>query len=446
MWADTIFTLGVNHKTAPVEVREKLTLAGTCENPLLKIKNLPGCEECCLLSTCNRVEVIFVSKEPEVTASAVRRFLFANSDLSEEETERYSYLYRGRDAVEHVFRVAASLDSMIVGEPQILGQLKEAYRQACECQYTGVLLNKLLHKSFSVAKRIRTETNIGSSAVSISYAAVELAKKIFGQLQGKRVLLAGAGEMAELAAEHLIAQGISQVVVANRTLERAINLARRFKGSAVGLSEMIPQLEIVDILISSTGSPELILRKEDVKSVMRKRKNRPLFLIDIAVPRDLDPRLNDLDNIYLYDIDDLKNVVELNKSEREKEAAKATRIVEEETLKFSQWLENMEVAPTIAALRKKAETIRDAELNKTLANLPPLTGKQRKSVELMTSAIINKILHDPILSLKADGSADLKQRRLEMVRSLFGLDQEQAEGQNSKDWPTVKEQKKSLGS
>jgi glutamyl-tRNA reductase len=444
MLADNILVLGVNHKTAPVAVREKLALSGNCETPLLKIKNLPGCEEFCFLSTCNRVESIFVSKDPEVTARAMRSLLFAGSNLSDEEARGYSYYYQGREAIDHLFRVAASLDSMIVGEPQILGQLKQAYREASERRCTGVILNKLLHKSFSVAKRIRTETNIGGNAVSISYAAVQLAKKIFGQLQDKRVLLVGAGEMAELAAEHLVAQGISQVIVANRTLERAVNLARRFNGSAVTLSEIVPQLETVDILISSTGATDLILRKDEVKPVMRLRKNKPLFLIDIAVPRDLDPQLNDIDNVYLYDIDDLKNVVEINRSEREKEATKAGRIVDEETLKFSQWLENMEIAPTIAAIRKKAETIRAAELEKTMSHLQQLTPKQKKSLEMMTSAIINKLLHDPIIFLKTDNHGDEKQQQLEIVRRLFGLDLSQGETEQVLNWQETEPRQKSI--
>ncbi|MDA8164895.1 MAG: glutamyl-tRNA reductase [Desulfobacteraceae bacterium] len=445
MWADTIQVLGVNHKTAPVAVREKLAVSGDCTLPLLKIRGLPGCLECCLLSTCNRVEAIFVSREPAATARSVRGLLFAGSQLSDEEAQQYSYFYRGQEAIEHLFRVAASLDSMIVGEPQILGQLKQAYREASERQHTGVVLNKLLHKSFSVAKRIRSETNIGGSAVSISYAAVELARKIFGQLDGKQVLLVGAGEMAELAAEHLITQGISQVIVANRTLERAVNLARRFNGSAVGLSELVPQLELVDILISSTGAPDLILKRDDVKPVMRLRKNKPLFLIDIAVPRDLDPELNQIDNVYLYDIDDLKNVVELNKGEREKEAVKAGRIVEEETLKFVQWLEGMEVAPTITALRQKAETIRESELAKTMTLFRDLTPKQEKSLQMMTGAIISKLLHDPILFLKAEVTPEEKQARLDMARSLFGLDRLQAESDPANEHGQAEALKKSAG-
>lgn len=427
MLARKIIALGVNHKTAPVEVREQLTFSGDCRTPLLEIKNIPGCEECCFLSTCNRVEVLAVANQPD-SARAVRNFLFAKSNVSEEESEQYSYLHTGQDAITHLMRVASSLDSMVVGEPQILGQLKDAYREAAENKTTGVILNRLLHKSFSVAKRIRTETNIGSSAVSISFAAVQLAKKIFGSLERKRVMLVGAGEMAELAAQHLIAQGIEKVLVANRTFERAVKLARTFNGEAVALNELVPQLEEVDILISSTGAPGLVLKKDDVKPVIKQRMHRPLFLIDIAVPRDLDPQLNDLDNVYLYDIDDLKNVVEVNKAERSKEADKAERIVAEETLKFMQWLEGMEVAPTISALRKKADTIRKDELAKTMANLSSLSPKEKKSVEAMTNSIINKLLHDPMMFLKANSRADNKKKAsLDLVRTIFGLDSSNTE-------------------
>ena len=276
----------------------------------------------------------------------VLELLFGQA-VTAEELDRYVYRYVNDAAVEHLFLVAASLDSMIVGEAQILGQLKEAYRHATKIGSSGFILNKVLHKSFSVAKRVRTETRIGANAVSISYAAVELARKIFGDLAGKKVMLVGAGEMAELAAEHLVGQGVAEVVVANRTLQRAVNLARCYNGRAVSLEELLDQLQHVDIIISSTGSPDLILHKEDVRPVMRERRNRPLFFIDIAVPRDLDPAINDLDNVYLYDIDDLHNVVEMNKSERDKEAVRAQRIVAEEKLKFGKWLANMESTPTI---------------------------------------------------------------------------------------------------
>ena len=427
MSAEKIMILGVNHKTAPVEIRERLAFSNDPGTPYRELAVIPGCDEFCFLSTCNRVEVIFVSSTPVETEKRVRNFLFNNS-MSYEEAGRYVYLHQGEAAIQHLFRVGASLDSMIVGEPQILGQLKQAYRNATERDSAGMILNRLMHKAFSVAKRIRTETEIGSSAVSISYAAVELAKKIFGSLQNKIAMLVGAGEMAELAAQHLMTQGVAEVIVANRTFERAVNLARCFNGKPVSLEELIPQLEHVDIMISSTGSPDIILHSSDVKPLMRQRRNRPLFLIDIAVPRDLDPKLNDLDNVYLYGIDDLNNIVDINKAERDKEAVQAERIVTEETLKFMLWLGSMEVTPTIVAIREKAEEIRKAELEKTIPHLGDLSDKEIKSIDKMTSAMMNKILHNPIVFLKQeDDSHKDKKVKLALVRKLFNLDPDNPE-------------------
>ncbi len=421
MSVDKIFVLGVNHKTAPVDIRERLAFTSDPGTPYRELKVIPGCDEFCFLSTCNRVEVIFVSSRGEETERKVRQFLFAGQ-MSYEEAGKYIYLHQGEDALKHLFRVGAGLDSMVVGEPQILGQLKDAYREACDKKCTGLILNRLMHKSFSVAKRIRTETGIGSSAVSISYAAVELAKKIFGSLKHKKVLLAGAGEMAELAAQHLSNQGIDEVIVANRTFERAVKMARCFNGSAVAFDELVPQLALVDILISSTGAPGLILMKDQVKPIMRQRKNRPLFLIDIAVPRDLDPNLNDLENVYLYGIDDLQNVVEINKSERDKEAVRAERIVVEETLKFTLWLGSIEISPTIVALRRQAEELRDAELARTMPRLAGLSDKELKAVETMATSLVNKMLHHPMVYLKREGSPEEKRRQIDTVRTLYGID------------------------
>ena len=421
MSADSFFVLGVNHKTAPVAVREQLSFSADPEAPFRSLKEIAGCEEFCFLSTCNRVEVVFVASGGQQAVRDIRRFLFASATVTDQEAEEYTYLHQGAEAITHLFRVAASLDSMVVGEPQILGQLKDAYRMAADRQCTGVMINRMLHKTFSVAKRIRTETNIGSSAVSISYAAVELARKIFGDLTNKKVLLVGAGEMAELAAEHLVNQGVSEVIVANRTLERAVKLARRFNGSAVGLNEIHSQLEIADIMVSSTGATGLILHKDEVKPIMKKRRSRPIFMIDIAVPRDLDPGLNDLDSVYLYDVDDLSHVVESNKAERDQEANKAERIVVEETLKLLQWVEDMQLTPTITALRQKADVIVKGELGKTMANIE-LSKKERKSVEKMAGAIVNKMLHDPLVFLKESSSPEGRQRKLDHVRKMFKLD------------------------
>ncbi|MBU0960047.1 MAG: glutamyl-tRNA reductase, partial [Proteobacteria bacterium] len=374
-----------------------------------------------LLSTCNRVEIMVTARDEAQVVKELSRFLFGDA-LSPEQYEKYLYCYRNEEAIHHLFLVAASLDSMIVGEAQILGQLKEAYRWAAAEKCTGPVLNKLLHKAFSVAKRVRSETCIGSSAVSISYAAIELAKKIFGSLENKRVLLIGAGEMAELAAEHLVGNGAREVVVANRTLERALNLAKRFNGRAVGLDELFDQLEQVDIIISSTGAPNIILHKEDVKPLMRNRRNKPLFFIDIAVPRDLDPALNDLNNVYLYDIDDLNNVVELNKAERDKEAVKAKRIVDEEALKFKDWLAGLAITPTISALREKGNQVCRIELERTLPRLTNLSTKERQSVEKMAAAIVSRLLHDPVVFLKSESCKDQSEMKVDLFRSVFGLE------------------------
>ncbi len=420
---ETIVLLGVNHKTTPLAVREKLALSSGYEEPLRLLGQVEGLGEYYLLSTCNRVEVLFTCHDVEAARRRVLEVLFAGA-VTAEELDQHIYHYNNRDAVRHLFMVSSSLDSMIVGEAQILGQLKEAYRHSSQYKCSGFVLNRLLHKSFSVAKRVRTETKIGSSAVSISYAAVELGKKIFGDLHDKKVLLVGAGEMAELAAEHLVGQGVGEVIVANRTLSRAVTLARCFNGHAVALAELVEQLEHVDIIISSTGSSEIILHKADVGPVMRERRNRPLFFIDIAVPRDLDPQINDLENVYLYDIDDLNNVVEMNKSERDKEAVKAERIVDEETMKFSHWLKNMEITPTIIALRNMVESVVEKEYAKTHRRLGPLEAKEEKAIQTMAAAIANKMLHHPLSYLKNDNHCVSQKDRITVVRALFKLDDE----------------------
>ncbi len=421
MPGEKILLLGVNHKTTPVHIREKMALTGGYEQPLLQLKSIKGCKECYLLSTCNRVELLLVTDSVAELENEIIDYLFEEK-VSREESREYLYVYYDDEAVHHFFMVAASLDSMIVGEAQILGQLKEAYRHAAGLNCTGALLNKLLHKSFSVAKRVRSETGIGASAVSISYAAVQLAKKIFGGLKGKKVLLIGAGEMAELAAEHLVGQGVGGVVVANRTFSRALDLAKRFNGKAVSLEELRNQLEYVDIIISSTGATEIIISKDDVKGVMRSRRNRPLFLIDIAVPRDLDPKLIDLDNVFLYDIDDLASVVEMNRSERDKEAVKARRIVDEESLKFQRWREGMTIAPTIRAMHHKIEKICREELERTYGKMPDLSAGERRNLEKMTRAIAAKMLHDPLQYLKNNDCERSNEKKVYNLRNIFKLE------------------------
>jgi glutamyl-tRNA reductase len=416
----SITLLGVNHKTTPVEIRERMALTSGYEEALGALKRIAEGLEFYLLSTCNRVELLFVSQGEADIERQMVHFLFGDA-IDEAELFRYSYRYRDTDAVNHLFQVAASLDSLVVGEAQILGQIKEAYRYAAAHRCTGPLLNKLLHKAFSVAKRVRSETGIGSSAVSISSAAVELARKIFGRLDDKKVLLIGAGEMAELAAEHLLGQGIGGVIVANRTLSRAVDLAQRFHGQACSLEELATQVEQVDIVISSTGSSGLIIRSEDVRPIMRTRRNRPLFFIDIAVPRDLDPALNDIENVFLYDIDDLSQVVEGNRAEREKEAIKARRIIDEETLKFCRWQEGLAVTPTIAALRRKADEICRQELARTLPKLQ-VSDSDRQKIEKLAQAITGKLLHHPLRFLKSESCRQGDEAKIDMVRTVFGLE------------------------
>jgi glutamyl-tRNA reductase len=419
---ERILLLGVNHKTTPVEVREKIALSNGYEEPLAALKKIDGLREYYLLSTCNRVELLLVIEADSNVEEDIIDFLFGET-IPRTECRQYLYRLYDKDAVHHLFMVAASLDSMVIGEAQILGQLKDAYRHAAHFGCTGPLLNKLIHRAFSVAKRVRTETAIGSSAVSISYAAVQLAKKIFGNLGDKNVLLVGAGEMAELAAEHLVGQGVGSVTVANRTLSRAVDLAKRFKGKAVSITELVPQLEHVDIIISSTGAKEIILHKDQVKSVMRSRMNRSLFFIDIAVPRDLDPGLNEIANVYLYDIDDLSNVVEINKSERDKEAVKAARIVDEEMLKFERWFVGLAVTPTIQALKEKMDSIGQSELDRTLARMPDMTDSDRENLTRMVTAITAKIMHNPLMYLKSESCAgrDNSDLKVSTIRELFGL-------------------------
>jgi glutamyl-tRNA reductase len=419
-----LLLIGVNHKTATVCLREKL--AGLIPDPdaaYRSLKALPEITELILYSTCNRVELLAVAAEPEAALAQLRDFLAAAPEVLPEELGASLYVHQGPEAVRHLFRVAASLDSMVLGEPQILGQIKEAYRQAAAEQGTGPILNRLLHKTFSVAKRVRTETGIGDHAVSVSYAAVSLARKIFGELTGMTVLLVGAGEMAELALEHLKGQGVGRIIVANRTLERGLRLAERYRGEAVSLEELEGQLLHADILISSTGAGHYLLRRDQVKAAMRRRKQRPLFLIDIAVPRDLEPAINDLDNVYLYNIDDLQEVVEQGWQRRQQEAARAERLVAAETVKFQEWLQTLEVYPTIIALKEKAAAICEAELKKTLGHLGPITEDQHQALDVLLASVTQKLLHDPIIFLKRDHSMKKgPHRELDLVRRLFNLD------------------------
>ena len=424
----TIVNIGMNHETAPVEVRECLARdLGDPEKVLLSMKEVVSVKESMFISTCNRVEVVFTTSDLEGAREAVLMLFSKLGGLAEERFSSSVYVHQNLDAVRHVFRVASSLDSMVLGEPQILGQIKEAYSRATREKRTGVILNRLLHKAFQVAKRVRTETGISEAAVSVSYAAVELAKKIFQDLSGKKALLIGAGEMAELAARHLLTHGVSSICVANRTLEKAVELAGVFRGTPVSFDEIGAQLLEVDIVISSTASPTYVISQEKVRNSLRKRRNKPIFFIDIAVPRDVDPAVNDIPNVYVYDIDDLKGVVQLNMAQREQEALKAERIVQEEVIKFGKWLQTLEVVPTIVSLKEKAEAIRQAELRKTLPSLGPFSPMQMKALDTMTVSITEKMINDPILFLKRKADRSSRELYLDVARKLFNLDQDLGE-------------------
>ena len=418
-----ILLIGINHKTAPVEVRECIAFSEEeSRSALHALLRKPYIKEALIFSTCNRVEVLLVTDNVSSAIEETKAFISEFNKISLALFEDTLYIHEGSEAVRHLFRVASSLDSMVVGEPQILGQVKAAYRCATEEKTAGVVLNRLLHRTFFVAKRVRTETGIGDHAVSISYAAVELARKIFGGLEGKTVLLIGAGEMAELAVEHLIRNKSSKIWVANRTFETGVELARQFNGEAIRFEEIPESLKTVDIIISSTGAPDFVIHRDQIKSVIRQRKNRPLFFIDIAVPRDIDPEINRLANAYVYDIDDLKGVIDENIEDRQKEAIKGERIVDEAVIRFREWYQSLDVVPTIIALRNKLESIAQAELKKTLQSCT-ISEKDTESIHKMAESLINKIMHDPTVFLKRNGMREDNSLCIDTVRKLFKLDE-----------------------
>jgi glutamyl-tRNA reductase len=428
-----ILVIGLNHKTAPIEIREKIAFDGAKLGEAIDIlKDFPDVKENIILSTCNRVEVYANVKDTPSGTESIKKFIADFHGVNRELLDKALYVYSGREAITHIFRVTSSLDSMVVGEPQILGQIKDAFDFALKKKSSSILLNKVMKKAISIAKRTRTETKIGESAVSISFAAVELAKKIFEDLPTKSFMLIGAGEMAELAARHLINNGVKDVLVTNRTYERAEELAREFNGKAVEFDKFLQGLVHTDIVICSTGAPNYILIKEQMHKIMRQRKNKPMFIIDISVPRNIDPEINDIDNVYLYDIDDLQGVVVTNIQERGKEAEKAERIVNEEVESFLKWQASLSAVPTIIALRNKADTIRKQELEKTIRKLDSLGENEIKSVEALTNSIVNKLMHFPTDALKSE--VEDSEIMIDVVNRIFDLSiNSQSNSQNHRE-------------
>ncbi|HEY0566466.1 MAG TPA: glutamyl-tRNA reductase [Terriglobales bacterium] len=413
--------VGLNHRTAPLELRERLAWsAEDLAQALADVRALPHVNEAMILSTCNRVEVLAFANGSVPNLAPV---LAQRSEVSESELRKHLYEWRGDEAVKHVFRVAASLDSMVVGEPQILGQLKEAYAiaraQGCVQSY----LDALLTRAFSVAKRVRTETAIGSSTVSIASVAVDLAKKIFGSLDGSVVHCIGAGKMIELAMRHLKAAGAGQVMVSNRTLARAEALASKFEGTAVPFEQLTETLWQADIVITSTGSHEPILTRQHGESFRHKRRNRPMFFIDIAVPRDVEPQMNKVEGMFVYDIDDLQQVVASNRADRTREAQRAEQIIAGEVQRFRERLHELDVVPTIVSLQDSMEMLRQAEIDRVRGRLGTLSPEQEQAIEALTRGIINKVLHTPITALKSAAKTQKSESIIDMVEHLFNLNQ-----------------------
>jgi glutamyl-tRNA reductase len=411
--------LGVNHRTAPVEIRERFAIPESrLAEATDRLMHHPGVEEGMIVSTCNRVELLVSSSNGRIDLRAFLKEYF-RTDLAP--YEEHLYELNQREAVRHVFRVAASLDSMIVGEPQVLGQVKEAYAVARGVGAIHSNLNVVITRAFAVAKRVRHETQVGSSAVSVASVAVELAKKIFGSLEGKHVFLVGAGKMSELAARHLLAHGAGSIFVANRTHDRAVELAGRFQGEAIRFDQLYDTADRADIVISSTGAPHAIFRRDHGLQFLQRRKNRPMFFIDIAVPRDVDPEMNNVDGIFVYDIDDLQSVVASHLTDRKSEAERAEQIVEAEVDKCLARFSEQGIVPTIVSLQEQIETIRQAEIDRARGRLGVLTPDQEMAVDALTKAIVNKILHTPITTLKSAAREEASTTLEETIRRLFNL-------------------------
>jgi glutamyl-tRNA reductase len=415
---------GLNHRTAPVEVREKLaydeaSLAAAFQD----LKSSGVVDEALILSTCNRVEVALTTEDDSDARARVISFLARTRQVEPQSLAPHLYHHEGRDALRHLFRVAASLDSMVVGEPQILGQMKTAYALAKAHGAAGGFLDSVLPRAFSVAKRVRSETEIGQSAVSVSYVAVELAREIFGSLAGRKVLIVGAGKMSELAARYLHRSGADQIFVTNRTHDRAVEMADLFRGQVIEYNRFLTKLPEIDIVITSSGAPHYILYKEEMRQVIEARRNRPMFLIDIAVPRNIEPSANDLDNVFLYDIDDLQKVVEQNRQGRLVHAEQAEQIISEEVDRMLARLKAREAAPTIVRLQEQLEQVRQAEVERLRSRFGELTPQQEEALEALTRGIMAKVAHAPIAEIRKSASEPDGVQTVDLIRRLFRLEE-----------------------
>lgn len=420
-----ILAIGLNYRTAPVEIREKFAFADQDRlEALRKLQHTKSILECVIVGTCNRTELYAVVDQLHTGRHFMKTFLSEWFEMSRDQFENHLYVKENDAAVQHLFRVACGLDSMVLGETQILGQVKDAFQLSQENGATGTVFNTLFKQAVTLAKRAHSETDINKNAVSTSYAAIELGKKVFGYFTDKTVLVLGAGKMSELTAKHLHANGAARVLVANRTYERALSLAEKFRGKAIEMDRLQEALTLADIVISSTGADGYVVTKQHVAAVMRKRMGRPLFLIDIAVPRDLDPAINDLDGVYLYDIDDLEGIVEANMRERAREAEKIGVMIGEELVAFKAWLGTLGVVPLISALREKLLTHQQEAMRNIANKCPDLTDKEVRLINKQTRSLINQIMHDPIVRIKEMSGQPGADEALEMFIRLFALENE----------------------
>ncbi len=424
-----LFAVGLSHRTAPVELRETVDFARKgLEHALADLSSRGAGREIVVLSTCNRAEIYAVGDTDE-SAEQVGRFFSDYHEIPHDRVREHLYIHRGAEAARHLFRVAAGLDSLVVGEPQILGQVKAAYAIASDGQFTAALTNRLFHSAFTVGKRVRSETGLGEGAVSVSYAAIALAKKIFGDLKGRAVLILGAGEMAKLTGIHLHAQHVRQIAIASRTLSTAQNLAARLDGVAVAWERIDQALSAADIVVTATGASEPVLTRSRVDEAMRHRRNRPLFVIDIAVPRDVDPAVGQLDQVFLYNIDDLRTIVQENLARRGAELARAEAIVDEEVAKYTAWMQSREIVPTVVALRQRFEAIRRAELERLEPKLAGLPPDARARVDEVTRLIVEKLLLTPTEQLKAVSDEAMIVAYADALNRLFSLAQDKERGE-----------------
>jgi len=419
-----IIVVGLNHKTAPVEIRERLTFdPSQLGEAMKKLNTKKSILENVILSTCNRTEIYAVVDQLHTGRYYIKEFLSEWFQIEQGEFSPFLFIYDQDGAIEHLYKVACGLNSLVLGETQILGQVRSSFLLAQDENTTGTVFNQLFKQAVTLAKRAHSETDIGANAVSVSYAAVELAKKIFGTIENKHVLIIGAGKMGELAIQNLHGNGAKKVTVINRTFEKAESLATRFNGTAKSLDELQSALMDADILISSTGAKGFVITKEMIENIEKKRRGKPLFMVDIAVPRDLDPALSELDSVFLYDIDDLEGIVEANLQERKKAAETISLMVEEEMVEFKQWLNMLGVVPVISALREKALTIQAETMKSLERKLSHLSDRDMKVLNKHTKSIINQMLKDPILQAKELAGSKDAEKKLELFMSIFNIEE-----------------------